>query len=93
MAPSGGYRAGRTGQEGGKGGDRRAVQPVGDLQVTGPQIQGLVLEGGVGPHQVQGGGGLDGEHGQERPWSACDPRALHTPEQTSQGSATASLNR
>ena len=45
-------------------GDRGSVQPPRPFQVPGPQVQGLVLEGGVGPDEPQRQGRLYGQDGQ-----------------------------
>ena len=58
---------GCAGEVGGKIRDRRVVQPVGPFQVSGPQIQGLVLECRVGSQQTKGQNDLDREDHEQRP--------------------------
>ena len=56
-----------------EGRDRGAVQPVCPLQMAGPQVQALVLEGRVGPQQPDRQQRLDDEHGQQRPPAGHSP--------------------
>ena len=55
-----------TGEPGLERRNRGAMQPVRDLQVTGPQVGSLVDVGRIAPYQPQGQYRLDGQYGYQQ---------------------------
>jgi hypothetical protein len=68
----------RPGEVGGEGGNRRAVKPVRPFQVPGREVERLVGERGIRPHQSQRERDLDGKDDRQGPPGAVERgRAPH----------------